>query len=104
MCGPATTFEYSPRRLFAVASFADGPAASDGSGHEGVSADEVTAGGNDVGGGAPTPPSGPNSDAFLRNLKVPMPLGKKIRLVVRNTGIKFKTRQNCCGHPGEPGC
>jgi hypothetical protein len=34
----------------------------------------------------------------------PMPLGPKIRLVVRNTSIKIKTHQQCCGHPGEPGC
>jgi hypothetical protein len=40
----------------------------------------------------------------MRNLRVPMPLGRKVRLVIRNTAIKAKTRQSCCGHPGEPGC
>ena len=39
-----------------------------------------------------------------RNLSQPMPLGRKIRLVVRNEKIRFKTRSLCCGHPGEPGC
>jgi hypothetical protein len=49
-------------------------------------------------------PSGPQPSAFLRNLRQPMPLGRKIRLVVRNNAIKFKTASTCCGHPGEPGC
>jgi hypothetical protein len=47
---------------------------------------------------------GPDPQAFLRNLKQPMPLGRKITLVVRNSALKFKTRTGCCGHPGEPGC
>jgi hypothetical protein len=47
---------------------------------------------------------GPDPSAFLRNLKQPMPLGRKIRLVIRNNKIKFQTRAGCCGHPGEPGC
>lgn len=47
---------------------------------------------------------GPDPSAFMRNLRQPMPLGKKIRLVVRNQAIKFRTLQSCCGHPGEPGC
>jgi hypothetical protein len=47
---------------------------------------------------------GPDPQAFLRNLRQPMPLGRKIRLVVKNTSIKFRYRQSCCGHPGEPGC
>jgi hypothetical protein len=33
-----------------------------------------------------------------------MPWGEKIRLIIKNNFIKIKTRQNCCGHPGEPGC
>ena len=47
---------------------------------------------------------GPDPQAALRNLRQPMPLGRKIRLVVRNTAIKFQTHSPCCGHPGEPGC
>jgi hypothetical protein len=35
---------------------------------------------------------------------VPMPLGKKISLLLRNNIVKIKNRQDCCGHPGEPGC
>lgn len=46
----------------------------------------------------------PSSSAFWINLRVPMPLAKKIRLTVRNMGIKIAKRQDCCGHPGEPGC
>ena len=42
--------------------------------------------------------------AAWRNLRKPMPIGEKMRLVARNTAIKIKTKQQCCGHPGEPGC
>ena len=42
--------------------------------------------------------------AFVRNLRKPMPLGKKLRLVARNQWIKISTLRSCCGHPGEPGC
>jgi hypothetical protein len=41
---------------------------------------------------------------FLTNLAVPMPLWRKVRLLLRNNAIKVAKRQNCCGHPGEPGC
>ncbi|MCX6010567.1 MAG: hypothetical protein NTW48_11205 [Chloroflexi bacterium] len=46
----------------------------------------------------------PTVRAFFTNMSVPMPLGKKLRLVFRNNWIKISRRQNCCGHPGEPGC
>ncbi len=46
----------------------------------------------------------PSPDAFVANLKLDMPLGRKVRLVLRNTGYKIIRLQNCCGHPGEPGC
>ncbi len=42
--------------------------------------------------------------AFLQNLRAPMPLGRKIHLVFRNSWIKISRGQSCCGHPGEPGC
>jgi len=42
--------------------------------------------------------------AFVRNLKQPMPLAKKISLALRNGAIKITRLQTCCGHPGEPGC
>ncbi|MFH0914182.1 MAG: hypothetical protein V1849_02695 [Chloroflexota bacterium] len=41
---------------------------------------------------------------FWKNLTAPMPFGRKLYLVFRNTFIKIRKRQNCCGHPGEPGC
>ena len=43
-------------------------------------------------------------NAFVRNLRQPMPLKEKLRLVARNVGIKITRMQSCCGHPGEPGC
>ena len=46
----------------------------------------------------------PNPRSLMSNLRQPMPLGRKVRFVVRNMKIKVQTRQNCCGHPGEPGC
>jgi len=48
--------------------------------------------------------SGPNARSFFTNLQVDMPWPKKVRLLVRNHWIKIKNFQNCCGHPGEPGC
>jgi hypothetical protein len=38
------------------------------------------------------------------NLRQPMPLGRKLRLIARNTWIKIRTRSDCCGNYGEPGC
>ena len=43
-------------------------------------------------------------EAAWRNLRQAMPIGKKMKLVLRNTTIKITKRQSCCGHPGEPGC
>jgi len=47
---------------------------------------------------------GPNLRAAFTNLRVPMPLRRKLWLVLRNNWIKLRTGQNCCGHHGEPGC
>jgi hypothetical protein len=33
-----------------------------------------------------------------------MPFDEKLRLFISNTKIKVVRRQQCCGHPGEPGC
>ena len=44
--------------------------------------------------------------AFGDNLRQPMPLGRKVRLVFRNLVLQ-RARippATCCGHPGEPGC
>ncbi len=32
------------------------------------------------------------------------PLSTKVRLALRNTGIKIRRRSSCCGNHGEPGC
>ncbi len=46
----------------------------------------------------------PSMSDTWANLKQPMPLGKKLRLVVKNTWIKIRTTSTCCGNFGEPGC
>jgi hypothetical protein len=46
----------------------------------------------------------PSLRTSLTNLKGPQPWTQKIRLLLRNNRIKLTTLQNCCGHPGEPGC
>ena len=46
----------------------------------------------------------PTPSAFIRNLKQPMPTAEKLRLLARNAWIKISRAQQCCGHPGEPGC
>lgn len=46
----------------------------------------------------------PSPSAFMRNLRKPMPLPRKIALVLRNETLKIVKLQSCCGHPGEPGC
>jgi hypothetical protein len=43
-----------------------------------------------------------SGDAFMDNLRQPMPLGRKLRLILRNR-LRFPPTP-CCGHPGEPGC
>ncbi len=46
----------------------------------------------------------PSARAFFTNLSVPMPFWRKVRLLLRNNAIKIAKGQDCCGHPGEPGC
>ena len=46
----------------------------------------------------------PSLRAVFTNMKVKMPLHRKLYLVFRNNGIKIWRRQNCCGHLGQPGC
>jgi hypothetical protein len=46
----------------------------------------------------------PSRAAAMANLRQPMPLGRKLRLLSRNTWTKISLHQQCCGHPGEPGC
>ena len=99
MCGPSSSLEYLPRRLVALAA-----SAPDASGPGGVAGGGGAVDGGSAGNPDPSAPKGPDPAAAWRNLQVPMPLGRKIRLTVRNTAIKIKTHQQCCGHPGEPGC
>jgi hypothetical protein len=47
---------------------------------------------------------GPSPTEALQNLRKPMPLGHKIRLIARNNWIKLRTQSECCGNYGEPGC
>jgi hypothetical protein len=41
-------------------------------------------------------------EAFFDNLRGPMPIGQKLRMIIRNR-VRLPV-QACCGHPGEPGC
>lgn len=41
---------------------------------------------------------------ILKNLRKPMPFGRKLRLFLRNNLIKIRTVSTCCGNYGEPGC
>ncbi len=40
----------------------------------------------------------------MQLLRQPMPLGRKIYLVLRNNWLKIRRGESCCGHDGEPGC
>jgi hypothetical protein len=46
----------------------------------------------------------PDIQAVIRNLKKPVPFLQKLGFVIKNSLIKITKFQNCCGHPGEPGC
>ncbi len=46
----------------------------------------------------------PSVSDFLTNLNQAMPWPEKIGKLVRNLWRRVALRQNCCGHPGEPGC
>ncbi len=50
------------------------------------------------------PVSGPGLRETIENLRRPMPWRPKLRLILRNYAIRIVRRQNCCGHPNEPGC
>jgi hypothetical protein len=38
------------------------------------------------------------------NLRQPMPIWRKVRLICSNSLIKLWTRRGCCGNYGQPGC
>ncbi|MDP2948972.1 MAG: hypothetical protein Q8P22_05495 [Chloroflexota bacterium] len=46
----------------------------------------------------------PDPRMFWRNLRAPIPLGQKLRLILRNNWLKLRLRQSCCGNLGQPGC
>ena len=46
----------------------------------------------------------PSLGDFLTNLDQPMPLRVKLGKLVRNLWRRVVLVQDCCGHPGEPGC
>ncbi len=41
---------------------------------------------------------------YLANLQAPIPLPRKVWLVVRNLSRRAVSGEMCCGHAGEPGC
>ena len=41
---------------------------------------------------------------YMQNLRKPMPLSRKLKLILRNNLIKLNTGSSCCGNYGEPGC
>jgi hypothetical protein len=48
---------------------------------------------------------GPSPSAFARNLaEYPAGPGRKALLLVRNMCLRVVKVQECCDHPGEPGC
>ncbi len=55
---------------------------------------------------APDPQQGPPSlAAVLANWReYEGSFGEKLRLALRNNWIKIRTRSDCCGNLGEPGC
>ena len=42
--------------------------------------------------------------AFFENLRVPMLLGYKLRLIMANNLTKVRRLRGCCGDYGRPGC
>ena len=42
--------------------------------------------------------------AFFENLRVPMRLVNKVRMVMGNNWIKMRRLKGCCGNYGQPGC
>jgi hypothetical protein len=40
----------------------------------------------------------------MQNMRQPMPITKKAKLVLRNSWSKLRTASTCCGNYGEPGC
>lgn len=48
---------------------------------------------------------GPSIGAFISNWTTfEGPARTKLRLALKNYGLRFARRSNCCGNHGEPGC
>ena len=41
---------------------------------------------------------------FFANLRGPLSLAQKLRMVAGNTTIKVRKMQGCCGNYSQPGC
>jgi hypothetical protein len=49
--------------------------------------------------------NGPSFRTSLKNFwRSDMPFAQRCRVAIRNNLIKARTRQDCCGNHGEPGC
>ncbi len=46
----------------------------------------------------------PSLRAAFTNLRGPMPLPQKVARLVANNWKKVRTRSDCCGNHGQPGC
>ena len=46
----------------------------------------------------------PGLRVFLANLRWPMPLRAKARLLLTAPWRRLAARRACCGRPGQPGC
>ena len=47
----------------------------------------------------------PSFGALISNWReTDAPFLMKLRMAARNSWTKLRTRKNCCGHQGEPGC
>lgn len=46
----------------------------------------------------------PDVKKAVGNLAKPMPLTRKLTLLLKNNARKVRHLKTCCGHPGEPGC
>ena len=54
---------------------------------------------------APDPQRRGTPAEFIANWRsFDAPVHQKLRLALRNTWIKLRTRSDCCGNLGEPGC
>ncbi len=51
------------------------------------------------------PRARPSLGAFFSNWRQSdLPFFSRLGALLRNNWTKVRTRQNCCGNPGQPGC